>query len=152
MKPEQFETILHCNPLFKVSGEKGDLYRKVISDVYPQIKHEIFAFSKPFTQLGFPDQGAVTAYFSRNMVKDDLKLVKEFLEANKIDILNTRAFKENDKFVITVGSIDTSKSKKNINFKGKVFDVEYGEFSEYLKLVNSNLEKAIPYAANDREK
>ena len=82
------------------------------------------------------------------MNKADLKLVKEFLDANKIDVQNTRVFLENGRYVITVGSIDTTKSRKGIQFKGKIFDIEYGEFAEYLKLTVQNLEKAIPYAAN----
>lgn len=85
-----------------------------MSDVYPQIKDEIFAFDKPYSQLGFPEEGAVTGYFSRNMLKGDLKLVKEFLDQNEIDVLNTRVFMENGRYVVTVGSIDTSKSKKGI--------------------------------------
>jgi len=51
-----------------------------VNDIYPQIKNEIFAFEKPYSQLGFPEEGAVTGYFSRNMHKEDLKLVKEFLD------------------------------------------------------------------------
>ena len=86
------------------------------------------------------------------MKKDDLKLVKEFLDANKIDVLNTRVFLENGRYVVTVGSIDTSKSRKGIQFKGKTFDLEYGEFADYLKLTVENLQKAIPYAGNQREK
>jgi hypothetical protein len=81
-----------------------------------------------------------------------LKLIKEFLVAQKVDILNTRAFKESGKYIITVGSIETKNSKKNIEFKGKKFDLEYGEFSEYLKDVNANLLKAREYAKNDFEK
>lgn len=86
------------------------------------------------------------------MAKDDFKIVKDFLDTNKIDVLNTRVFKENGKYIITVGSIDTSKSKKNVNFKEKVFDIEYGEFSGYLQMVVDNLEKAISFAANENEK
>lgn len=82
------------------------------------------------------------------MRKEDLNLVKEFLDEQKIDVLNTRVFLENGRYIVTVGSIDTSKSKKGIQFKGKIFDLEYGEFSEYLKMVVENLGKAIPYAAN----
>lgn len=84
------------------------------------------------------------------MTSDDLKLVKEFLNSQKIDILNTRAFKQHDgKIVITVGSISTTSSKKDIEFKGVKFDIEYGEFSEYLKEVNNNLKEALKYCAND---
>jgi len=49
---------------------------------------------KPYKQLGFPSEGGVTAYFGRNMGKNDLELVKEFLKSKNIDILNTRAFKQ----------------------------------------------------------
>ena len=54
--------------------------------------------------------------------------------------------------MITIGSIENKNSKKNIKFKGKTFDIEYGEFSEYLKEVNKNLEKAKEYANKDIEK
>ena len=37
-------------------------------------------------------------------------------------------------------------------FKGKKFDLEYGEFSSYLKGVVSNLQEAKKYARNDFEK
>lgn len=73
------------------------------------------------------------------MTKDELKLVKEFLDSQKIDPLNTRLFKISDKFVITVGSIDESKTRHNIAFKNRNFDIKYGEFSPYLKDVNENL-------------
>lgn len=53
--------------------------------------------------------------------------------------MNTRAFKEGDKYIVTIGSIETKNSKKNIDFKGKKFDIEYGEFGEYLKDVTANL-------------
>jgi hypothetical protein len=39
------------------------------------------------------------------MTKSDLALVKEFLDSKKIDVLNTRAFKQGEKYIITVGSI-----------------------------------------------
>jgi dipeptidyl-peptidase III len=53
------------------------------------------------------------------MTKKDLALVKEFMEHKKIDLLNTRAFKdEKGKFIISVGSIDTQKSEYNQVYKG----------------------------------
>ena len=55
--------------------------------------------------MNFPEEGGVTGYFSRNMTKSDLALVKEFLDSKKIDVLNTRAFKNGEKYIITVGSI-----------------------------------------------
>jgi len=62
--------------------------------LYAQVEREIFALDKPFTQLNFPEEGGTTAYFSPNMKKEDLALVREFLKEKKIEPLNTRAFKK----------------------------------------------------------
>lgn len=62
--------------------------------------------------MNYPFEGGVTGYFSRNMTSEDLKLVKEVLMSEKVDILNTRAFKlDNGEIVITVGSIEQSTRK-----------------------------------------
>lgn len=46
------------------------------------------------------------------MTSEDLKLVKEVLMSEKVDILNTRAFKKaNGEITITVGSIEQSSRK-----------------------------------------
>jgi hypothetical protein len=50
-----------------------------------------------------------------------------------------------------VGSIDTNGSASGIKFKDSVFDVQFGEFSAYLREVNKNLEKALEYSANSNE-
>jgi len=44
-----------------------------MSEVYPKIETEIFALDKPYTQLNFPHEGGVTAYFGRNMTAKDLE-------------------------------------------------------------------------------
>jgi len=83
---------------------------ELLIKVYPLVETEVFIYEKPYLQLGFPSEGGVTAYFSRNITKEDLALVTEFLASEKIDILNTRAFKKEDNenhFIITVGSIET---------------------------------------------
>jgi hypothetical protein len=36
--------------------------------------------TKGYTSLGFPSEGGVTGYFGRNMDKNDLKLVSDFLD------------------------------------------------------------------------
>lgn len=66
------------------------------------------------------------------MTKEDLKLVSDCLKEQKIDILNTRAFKLQDgKYLITIGSIQ--KQEKTVSFQGKEILLQWGEFSEYLK-------------------
>ena len=110
LSPEAFRKILECNP--KIS-DQNSMLAELLVKVYPLIEAEIFTYEKPYLQLNFPHEGGVTAYFSRNMTSADLTLVSEFLTDQKIDILNTRAFKKSDtEFIITKGSIDTSPSKR----------------------------------------
>lgn len=93
----------------------------------------------------------MTGYFSPNMVKADLNLVREFLKQQNLDPLNTRAFKKADgSFEITLGSID--KSEKELEFQVKKFKIITGEFAPYLEEVNYYLAKAKTYAANDNQR
>lgn len=148
LKEESFHKILKSNPLY----QKQEIYKKLVDETYTEISKDVYAFTKPYKQLGFPDDGGITAYFGRNMKKEDLNLVKEFLDFEEIDVLNTRAFKDdNGKITITVGSIDSSKSKYNVKFKNHNFDIAYGEFAPYLKELNMYLGKAIKYADNENQ-
>jgi len=147
---QAFKKILYSNPLY---GDPNAFYSEVIDDLYPQVEVEVFNVDKPFTSLNYPDSGGVTAYFSRNMTKDDLEVVKDFLKEQKIDILNTRVFKNYEgKFAITVGSISKEKTRKEVEFKGHKFDINYGEFAPYLEEVNYYLKKALNYVENDTQK
>jgi hypothetical protein len=73
---DTFKKILLSNPCY---NDTDYFYRQVIDELYPQVEEEIFNIEKPYTQINFPENGGVTAYFSRNMTKDDLALVKRFL-------------------------------------------------------------------------
>lgn len=71
------------------------------------------------------------------------------MQKHNINPLNTRAFKrEANHFIITVGSIDTNKSQKDINFEGNKFDLEYGEFEGYLKDAFTFIRMAAMHALN----
>jgi hypothetical protein len=78
--PDEFEAILMSNPLFKDKTDKGSLYRRAFTEIFPKIKTEIFEYRKPFASLGYPEEHGITGYFSRNINKEDLALIKEFLE------------------------------------------------------------------------
>jgi len=137
---EKFYAILNSN--------KEKLNQEYLHILYPLVEREIFSMEPPFSQINFPEQGGITAYFSPNMKKADLDLVREFHKAQNIDPLNCRAFKKADGTIeITVGSIE--KSTKEVDFKGTKFRVVYGEFAPYLVEVNYYLEKAKNYASND---
>ena len=119
---EVFKQILMSNPSYE--NNHAAFYKRIFEDLWPQVEQELYSIEKPYTNIGFPSEGGVTGYFGRNMSKDDLKLVQEFLVDQKIDILNTRAFKTDDKkYTITVGSIDKEKSKENVDFKECKFDI-----------------------------
>ena len=82
---------------------------------------------------------------------NDLQLVKEVLMREKVDILNTRAFKKDDgEIIITVGSIQQSSRK--VAHADRHFEIRFGEFASYLQDMNYYLERALPYAANDNQK
>jgi len=65
--------------------------------------------------------------------------------------LNTRAWKKDDKFIITVGSIETEATKTGIEFKGSTFDIVYGEFAPYVSECNAYMKEALKYVANDTQ-
>lgn len=153
MDENLFRTILMRHPLFLAKNAKGHLYRKIVNEVYPQIKDELFDTKSPYKQLGYPEEGGTTSYWSNSMTKDDLAKVQGFMKHMNMSLLNTRAFKvHKGHYLITIGSIDTQDSRKDIEFKGDKFDLKFGEFSNYLKEVNMYLKKAMNYTNNDHER
>ena len=148
LSEDAFCKILRSNPLY---SNGNAFYKEVIDELLPQVKKEVFAIEKPYTQLNFPEEGGVTGYFSRDMIKEDLVIIKLFLAEHKIDVLNTRAFKEDGKYVITVGSISKEGSKSDVEFKGYTFDIRYGEFAPYLEECNAYLTEALKYCANETQ-
>lgn len=125
---ETFKQILYSHP--KINEPDSHL-KHYLDLLLPQVDKEVFSLEKPYTQLNFPHEGGVTGYFSTNMTELDLKLVKEVLMKEKVDILNTRAFKhDNGVITITVGSIEHSSRK--VTHSDRNFEIKYGEFSSYL--------------------
>lgn len=102
---EHFLKVLKSHPDYTGSTRKAKVYKQLVDETFPEIERELYAIQKPYKQLGFPHEGGVTAYFGRNMNKTDLGIVRDFLNDQKIDILNTRAFKEDGSYVVTIGSI-----------------------------------------------
>jgi len=90
MTLEKFKAILYSHPNI---ARSENFLKHYLDKLLPQLEREIFSLEKPYTQLNFPDEGGVTAYFSRNITKEDLAVITVFLRHIKVDILNTRAFK-----------------------------------------------------------
>jgi len=145
---ETFKKILYSHPEAQI---QGSFLKNLFDQHLPKVDVEVFSIEKPYTQLNFPDEGGVTGYFSRNMSKEDLQLVKELCQNEKVDILNTRAFKLEDGTIkVTVGSIE--KHSRAVEHAGRKFLIEFGEFSDYLKDMNHYLEQALKYCANDNQR
>ena len=93
------------------ANEEGSVMQYALASFKAEIEAEVYAYGAPYTQVNYPHEGGITAYFSRNMTTEDLKLTKEFLQsaecvAKGLDILNTRVFKKSDnEFLLTVGSV-----------------------------------------------
>ena len=63
--------------------------------------------------------------------------------------MNTRAFKKDGKYILTVGSSKVSTSE--VEYEGKTFVIKYGEFSPYLEESNYYSQEALKYCANDNQ-
>ena len=76
LTPEKFWGILQSHPK---AAEEGSVMHWTLANVTEAVQREVFAYEAPYTQINFPEQGGITAYFSRNMTDEDLVLCKEFL-------------------------------------------------------------------------
>ena len=74
----------------------------------------------------------MTGYCSRSITHDDKVLVKEFLAKQDLFVPISRVFKEENKYIIKVGSVKKFIMKKDEIFKENLFDIRYGDFSPYL--------------------
>ena len=146
LSAETFTAILKSNPLY---SDNDIFYKEAIDTLLPEVLDVIFKIEKPYTQLNFPEEGGITAYFSRNMTKTDLALVDKFAAAQGIDILNTRAFKKDGKYILTVGSAKVE--SKTMDFEGSSFEIQYGEFSPYMEETVMYLKEALKYVANENQ-
>jgi len=148
LDPAKFRAIILSNPLYTVPG---NMYRDYVDRLMPLIERELYVLEKPYTSLGFPEEGGVTGYFSPTMTSADLQLIRDFFTETKLSPLNTRAFKIGENhFDITVGSIQ--KKVESHEFKNAKITIKYGEFGPFLEEVNYYLSKALDYAANDNQR
>ena len=66
IKEEKFRMILMRHPLYlqKTKTMKAFLYKKIINEIYPQIKEELYNTKLPYKQIGYPHEGGTSAYIS----------------------------------------------------------------------------------------
>ncbi|KAJ1563753.1 bifunctional diacylglycerol diphosphate phosphatase/phosphatidate phosphatase [Nowakowskiella sp. JEL0078] len=105
---------------------------------------------KPEDQLllGFPGDGHVSGYYSKNILKSDADFVQKILDLNQISVLNTRLFKKSEtEYIVAVASAEQL-PEKIIEAEGKTIKITFDDFQAEMKKVAAALTKAIPYAAN----
>jgi dipeptidyl-peptidase-3 len=108
LEKELFHRILLANP-------QGGLYRTYLDRLWPLIEPEVYVMEKPFASIGLPHEGGLSAYFNPDMTAEELTLVREFLAAQNISPLNTRAFRVAEgRYEITIGSIEAD--SKEVEF------------------------------------
>ncbi len=127
--------------------------------LFAQLGQQIYALL-PEQQLllGYPADGHVSGYYSRNVDKEDIEFVQKFIEQTGLSALNTRLFKASQQgssepdFTVAIASADMTKESQIHEFEGRKIQVQYGDFKEQMTKIADNMQKAIPFAANDNQK
>jgi dipeptidyl-peptidase-3 len=128
--------------------------------LWNQVKESIYSLNDSNKTLGLKGQG-ITTYFSRNCTKEDANFVGEWMKLKKFEAYMARTFKtidENGKahFEFRLASSETGDASgitvAEEEWQGAFFKITRGDYSEILPFVNSHLQQAIDYAANDGQK
>ncbi|KAI9596911.1 peptidase family M49-domain-containing protein [Syncephalis fuscata] len=141
----------------------AETFRKVVAasarheealPLFDKLSDEIYAV-KPAarTLLGYPDDGHVTNYYSKNITKDDIKLVQSFCESRHMDPLNTRLFKQDDgTFTLRIASAEHDREPERHTFQDRTILLVKGDYHPQMAAIAAELKQAIPYAANDNQR
>ena len=141
---EKFWQFIKESEAYKLEPQK-------VEDLWKSIEKEIYAFEKPYGQLGFRDDECLSSYYSPTMSKADCDFVHEFLVSADLWPLNTRVVKleENSYQVLVCSYVSGGKA---YTYKDKNISIIYGDFSSLMYKVMYYLREAQKYAANDNQK
>ncbi|ORZ19820.1 dipeptidyl peptidase III [Absidia repens] len=174
VSPESFENLLQYSGQFlgnlsnyKSFGDEkfiprvsSEDFEKVVSasefkdealKLFKQSKNEIYNV-EPVARnlLGYPDDGHLSGYYSDNVTKADIQQVQSYLEKINVDPLNTRLFKTDRGFELTIASSDR-KTESHTLEDGTSLTFIYGDFHEQMAKVAENIKASIPVAANNNQ-
>jgi len=106
--------------------------------------------------IGFREDNGVSSYYSSNVTKDDITMIDEFCQGEKISPLNTRLLKSDDgnTYELLVCSKEASKIRTSYLGTYELKDdkkviVRAADFSEFMSQVISSMEKAKYYTSDE---
>lgn len=131
-----------------------------IERLWNLVKTPIYSLNDAIKSLGLKGKG-ITSYFSSNCTKDDADVVTDWMKTKKLEAYISRTFKTvagdgKATYEIRLASAQTGDAEGITmpaeDYKGSVFLVTRGDYSEILPYVIKNLQQAVEYAANDGQK
>jgi len=142
---DKFLTFIKSTEVYKLEHQK-------IQDLWNHVEKGLFAYSKPFSQIGYRDDECLSSYYSPNIIKADINFIQEFIISIGSSPLNTRVIKLDDNsYQILVTSYVSTKSKV-YEYKGKKISLIYGDFSSMMLKIMNHLKEAQKYAANENQR
>ena len=141
---DKFEEILKVSSKYDSFCE---IWNRIKSLLYKDIS------SLPKISSKYSDPYIVGTYYLNGITFDEIKKIDELLTKKKISLVNTRLQKVNDNiYEVLIASIEEKEEKLEFPNENITLILKYGDFKDYLILINSYLEKAKLYASNDMEK
>eukprot|EP00475_Leptophrys_vorax_P029599 TRINITY_DN4364_c0_g1_i1.p1 TRINITY_DN4364_c0_g1~~TRINITY_DN4364_c0_g1_i1.p1 ORF type:complete len:726 (+),score=242.40 TRINITY_DN4364_c0_g1_i1:110-2179(+) len=130
-----------------------DKFLAIVGSHYASVVDRIYSLEESERMLNFPETG-VSSYYSKNVTKSDIQIAQKFMEEKGISPYNTRLFKnDNGDLEIKIAAGKASKVAELFEVAGgtRRIAVTFGDYGYSLEHVAANIEKAIPFAADETQ-
>ena len=143
LKLQDFDNIL------KLSTKYND-----IKSIWEIVKYIIYDNTENVMNINLEEKNGKNCFYFGGIKEDQIRKTDEILKKNDISLLNTRLFMLNSsKIVALIGSIEEKQKTLNKeNDNDNEIILLYGEYSSFLKRINTYLEEAKKYTSKDQEK
>ena len=143
LKLEDFDNIL------QLSTKYND-----IKSIWEIVKYIIYDNTENVMNINLEEKNGKNCFYFGGIKEDQIIKTDEILIKNNISLLNTRLFMLNSsKIVALIGSIEEKQKTLNKeNENDNEIILLYGEYSSFLKRVNTYLEEAKKYTSKEQEK
>ena len=143
---EKFLTFIKSSKSFNIESNSSKLL-----NLWNKIKYFIFKCDGAYSHLGLYPKG-LSGYYSHDLENHEILLVDEFLQVLKISPLNTRIGKFTDKeYVVLIASANLRKKSTHF-YKDVKIQIQYGDFSPFLRRISNYFEKASEFTGNSNQK